>query len=353
MKYPEFLPILCKAHMRAHVICVDVQQPSQNQTTQSIGAHHLTTVANTMCNGNWILYQNSCYYVTRKLNRKMGDKRRLVVEYGKFSNIMTLFSKVNHRKLHFGFSFNLEGYILLARFDKLSQRFVQKISLMNVTNSHKQLFFVLTKRTKADSLDRLFFEVQLLDCNGTYINMLSFYFSNKNCSGKQQNSNVASANKNVSLSRNLHAECLRPSCKCSDMFHLTKRQNCVPFVSLYTWARLPRRPSKNDSSSGFHSGRNESEEEMDLYEHGDCERLEMDKVKNNTQLLKEGCAEPDHMLCTLGCQKCFPTIKLCVFELDTFGHQMYCPSGAHLKYCREMECTNMVKCHVAYCVPFR
>ena len=55
---------------------------------------------------------------------------------------------------------------------------------------------------------------------------------------------------------------------------------------------------------------------------------------------------PDH-------SKCFNIHKICLYDLDEFGHVAYCRSGSHLFMCTWIECTNSFKCSHSYCIPIR
>ncbi len=60
-----------------------------------------------------------------------------------------------------------------------------------------------------------------------------------------------------------------------------------------------------------------------------------------------------YLPCRNGHSKCFPLVKICIFDIDENGHMKYCRNAAHLLYCKNITCTNTFKCPDSYCIPFR
>ena len=85
----------------------------------------------------------------------------------------------------------------------------------------------------------------------------------------------------------------------------------------------------------------------------DCDRDELSSIKKNKTVFLKSCENPDQLLCTYGCRKCFALHKVCTYELDYDGKLLHCPSGAHLKNCEFIGCNNMFKCPNSYCIPYR
>ena len=65
------------------------------------------------------------------------------------------------------------------------------------------------------------------------------------------------------------------------------------------------------------------------------------------------CKYPEREIpCIPGHPRCFPLIKLCVYERDVTGQLLFCRNGEHLLSCDFFLCPSpLVKCHLSYCIP--
>ena len=87
----------------------------------------------------------------------------------------------------------------------------------------------------------------------------------------------------------------------------------------------------------------------------DC--LDADDESQSLSIRYEGlnfcCRNMEAIPCFPGHSKCFEINNLCLYDHDSFGHISYCRDGAHLRDCRNIQCTNTFKCQFSYCIPLR
>ena len=163
--------------------------------------------------------------------------------------------------------------------------------------------------------------------------------------------------------------CRRPKCTCPDLYYQNVKGGCSPFHSNMKY-NLP------DLKLHFVDNVTKISQTNILYVDTESIVIEAHEIENKSTLIDHShylqsdcsmeeltnadlkyfvnkCNGLDEIPCTYGCRRCFPTYKLCVYELDKQGNLLYCPSGAHLKNCEKMECNNMFKCKKHYCIPFR
>ncbi len=129
---------------------------------------------------------------------------------------------------------------------------------------------------------------------------------------------------------------------CADLFYRNVRGMCLPYILQQPCSHLCFVSSTSNKSQSNNN---------DFYT--DCSQEELEAFAQNITSIRNVCIHKGYIPCTLGCQKCYPIHKICVYELDQLGDLMHCPSGSHIKHCTKAECANMVKCYKNYCVPFR
>ena len=72
------------------------------------------------------------------------------------------------------------------------------------------------------------------------------------------------------------------------------------------------------------------------------------KVIGNCHYTRPSCAGDDQLPCVVGHSRCFPTNRLCVYDLDENGDLLYCRDGSHLIDCEIYNCLGMFKCFSMY-----
>ena len=163
--------------------------------------------------------------------------------------------------------------------------------------------------------------------------------------------------------------CRRPECTCPNLYYQNLKGRCSPFHSnikhnlgnlkLHFFDNVTKVSQRNipyvDTESIVIQA-HEKENKSTFIDHShylqsDCNMEEL--TSGDLRHFVNICHGLDEIPCTYGCRRCFPIHKLCVYELDQQGNLLYCPSGAHLKNCKKMECNNMFKCRKHYCIPFR
>ena len=60
-----------------------------------------------------------------------------------------------------------------------------------------------------------------------------------------------------------------------------------------------------------------------------------------------------HLPCLHLHPKCFPSHKLCIYELDMQHQMMHCRNGFHVKSCDVFPCSQAYKCASSYCIPLQ
>ena len=63
-----------------------------------------------------------------------------------------------------------------------------------------------------------------------------------------------------------------------------------------------------------------------------------------------GCNDVQEILCFPDHSKRFALNKLCVYDHDNFGHNSYYRDSAHLRNCKHVNCINIFKCPLSYCI---
>lgn len=147
---------------------------------------------------------------------------------------------------------------------------------------------------------------------------------------------------------NCHTNCKFPHCRCQKLFYHTTKGECLPF-------------DKGIKNAPSHKGNQAVSKQAHIVKHQsnkanssfllDCTQAELEGVKN--QSFGEPCDGHGKLPCTSGCNRCYSASNLCMYEVGPQGEVMHCPSGSHLRYCKEMECKHTFKCKNSYCIPYR
>ena len=154
-------------------------------------------------------------------------------------------------------------------------------------------------------------------------------------------------------------------CYCSDLFFTClSSQMCIPFSQV-----CDDNTDCSDGSDEFcdydilrtHFYFRENCSDLFHCEHGYIEEYS-DTFKNETEyqrLLVDIDYEPASCIsnleipCIPGHHHCFPTSKLCIYELKYPSLLLkYCRNGAHLHRCDFIQCSGQFKCPTHYCIPY-
>ncbi len=207
------------------------------------------------------------------------------------------------------------------------------------------------------------FQLQIVQCDdGRFVSLGLSHKGRKGCTAQKSNTNYVVA----VLSQTLKG-CFRfnitsnNTAVCPDLHYVSSNGCCVLFstkchsvshhceIYLHHENQLRTKTTQTDKSNR-HDEISETHQPVPFT---DCKETEIKAFLADAKHFIDNCTQQNEIQCTFGCSKCFPIHKFCVYELNKKGRLMHCPSGAHLKNCNEMECSNMLKCFKSYCVPYR
>ena len=275
------------------------------------------------------------------------------------------FRRIDKRNIFFGISDNKTHYY---QYDDMSQQFL----LMKEGVDTSDTFYVIREKIKGTKLNELASLHKVYLCSSKeFVSQLHQHDGEEDCeSGDDESGGLAcyydGHMRNDSFCK---TSCRRPQCTCPDFYYQKAQGGCSPFhsniknnlgnIKLKFFDNVtkiyPTNINSVDTKSivieTYQNDNNNTFEKYSQYLQSDCSEEEL--TNTDFKYFKNICHGSDEIPCTYGCRRCFPTYKLCVFELDHQGNLLYCPSGAHLKNCKEMECNNMFKCRNHYCIPFR
>ncbi len=355
LAYPQWAPVDCRATIPVDVICTKTEN---KQLARTNGDYNITKSVQTSshCQTNQILFADICLFFTKNSNRNRINKETVKTSsYPK--SIMKYLSLVSESVLCFQFPFQNNFSTSLFTFDSVFSK-MKRVDKMERTKSMcSALLFVFTLG-KVKSLIKHDLQ-QYLCKSGELISMDLFHNRQLDCLSSDDESQLK-----CYLDGKLKADpiCVESctkveKCKCHDLYFKSIRGGCYPYSTLCGEHNCNLVVTENGSVPCFNvtlqtASRQHLVGEMDVL--SDCTMQESNAFENSAPISSfDECGVSEKLPWTYGCSKCFAISKLCVYELDREKRLMHCPSGAHLKNCNDMECSNMFKCFQSHCIPFR
>ncbi len=372
LNYQEWHPVLCNDSIVVDVICFNESYYLHQHVTHTILQNHssLPLSRKFSCRNTHILYKGHCFQLSTQISM---TKRQFLHVSKEFGAVMESLSLVNQVRILFAiFSFESTQFYEYNPHRKVIQLlkyrtphngelviYLSKEPLLNSNFDASALALVVHQCDTGEYLSKKLVHNNVVDCpNGTDESDLPCFTNEK------QRGNTTYC-KTV---------CRRPKCTCDDLYYQKPQGGCFPYqrrtdelANNGKFQFLDKSLKYTSTQIAFvHSSQiviediilpdettkgNTNLSHFELYT--DCAVPKLHKINQNIVLSNTGCTRKDEMQCTYGCNRCFTLSKLCVYELDHYGNLMHCPSGAHLISCEDMQCNNMFKCYLHYCIPYR
>ncbi len=203
---------------------------------------------------------------------------------------------------------------------------------------------------------------QMKQCkSGELISAKFFHDGKKHCStGDDEETACHTRGQNFRNVTFCRFHCKSPTCKCGDLFFQNIEGGCLPYANSCGSSDQACAVFIATKNSYIHGGQPTHVHSpaveysfQSKFIYSDCTEEELYNLRDRKIQLARECKESSEFQCSFGCMRCYPVYKVCVYELDTKGYAMHCPSGAHLKMCHKIGCNNMLKCPKSYCIPYR
>ena len=338
--YPQWLIVNCTEKFEVyfvHIVCMK----SVNNLKSLQLSNNLT-----QCGTRYILYKAHCYLLLGSHDTTRKKAQITANTSQSFDTILEYLSLVSENNLQFRYSMTSK------QFNKITKR----MEICGTTGKPKtKLVDILSESL---SSTKKIFEMQTVNCSdGRLVSLFYVYGKKINCGSSFV---VSDSNSNTQ-------HCQKPSTNLScPLLHYTSKYGCCQPYNTKCHNSLGQKcefhVSLVHSASSVHTMTtlfsNQSSRviekqpgQRDIFT--DCKAQEINNILMNSMFFLGHCDDPEKIQCTYGCMQCFYIHKLCVYELSNGGRLMHCPSGAHLKNCEKMECSNMLKCFKSYCVPYR
>lgn len=352
VKYPLWFVITCEEKVLADIICTNSTFDKIQEVITKIYVSSLSIKTITECDTTEILYEEACYLFHEQSDKLHKNTKEETKGTKSFHIVLQYFSRVSTKSIVFRYDTASFKYNrVTGNIEEIQQSLESQHQVINVTTFPQRL-----RKTQSER-----FQLQLVHCeDGRLISVKMLCRERILCRPKGPNTTLWSMlNNALKLCPNLNHSSRRT---CPDLHYISSQGHCLPFstkcgslgnycemkVSLmqdtqFSSAIVINASNKNPNDSTTYL------QQVDLF--ADCNEYEVKNITAEPGL--EGCEENNTIQCTYRCKICFPFHKLCVHELDKASRLMHCPSGAHLKNCEEMECSNMLKCYKSYCVPYR
>ncbi len=362
LKYLHCLPVPCDLPIKADVIC----------TKQSFFERESSADKNLtgsyICSREDFFFRNSCYSVGVLQPKKFDKRDKDLMDFMRMIGASTL--TVSPYDFVLAVPARKKYPIEFFQYDKLSNRY---ILLSRDIKDGEAVFYV----TKGHLSDIPGFNMLLLKCgSGEFISRKLVHNNMSDCGDGEDEALLFCTVKEKPMDyffcKNL---CQRPWCKCPPLYHHKLQGGCFPFSescmdmncdlnfvhprresswysslqsSILMTVKATVEPAQAEKSANI----DQKKRSLSIF-YTDCTVEELQDIRIDVRRAKVKCVRRDELPCTYGCAKCFPVHKLCVYEMDSNGNLMHCPSGAHLKDCFRMHCNNMYKCREYYCIPYR
>ena len=341
MAYPQWHPVSCNESISVDVICTD--NSSSYNLTKSFSDKNINV--KTICGKKYILYQNYCYRFNNKgfKNDTMRAKHhyKSVMDTYQNNHLLMSISKVSKAPINFIIENKMTQIVL--QYDTFFNSFTFRRRLVQKLKMNE---FFIRKAIKKDTLHVNTRNTRMFECfNGEYVSML--YWNEMNCfhQDKDKLGSICFQNGKGMDVTYCRKSCVKSDCVCNDLYYHNTQGGCLPYLRPF--------PKTLNFTSFNNYSKIQYTHKLSSLLYLDCNRDELSKIKKNKTVFFKSCEDPDQLLCTYGCRKCFPSHKLCTYELDYDGKLLHCPSGAHLKNCEFIGCNNMFKCPNSYCIPYR
>ncbi len=354
LAYPQWHLVNCDEKVHADVICSKKQEFDHTKTDLIFPRNHLNETDSLHCRRHQILLGQHCLHFTKSLTESKFSKGLILMKIVEIPNhLIEYLSRVSEAVLYFHFlslqkyTGNLYHYDSFLSKIKVSDHFHKAEENTNIINI---LHFNKTKNIRKK-------ELQQFTCHsGEFISTYHLYNGRPDCISSNDEAHPQCYHQKQPPT---HLSCLGqhlPSQrqKCSDLFFKSVEGSCLPFSKVCRGQNCkvevntdPLRIKLSQQDNRFI----QNDAKVEVYT--DCLKEEILLSQSIIQKRVSDCVAPDQLPCTLGCEQCFAIGKLCVFEVDRNRKLMHCPSGAHLKNCKKMECSKMLKCTQSYCIPYR
>ncbi len=346
-KYPEWFLLHCSQKVWVDVVCAHTTGKGSLEIHHKYNNSSVNLSSLSLCTTTQIVYGGYCYEFMDSVSSKKHMKPVSMADLSALTDIMRCFTKYQEKTIVFNYQTgNTQlikfGKIRLISFDKVKNTFESFIP--EAPDSQK--FFILNIKKYPVQHTRQHFEIQLEECQtGELVSVVGLSLGQNTC--KVNDESMLFSKECFSQGKFFKQIWLKQDCP--KLSYKTAGELCCPFVSRH---RLTIGPLTGAMSPSEITRFNNASQKLGSI-FMDCTTDEIRQFEDNIIPSQTGCLKPGEIQCTPGCAPCFPVFKLCVFELDFSRKSMHCPSGAHLKHCDEFECSNMLKCHHSYCVPFR
>ncbi len=296
--------------------------------------HALVTVSSaTNCPQGQILWNNHCllFHQSFTTGARWKKKNTGKVEQKKLKTLLDALCRVSTTPIKFQLHCKLQTHSYLCQHGESK----------GMTESTKTRNYQTLSIEMSPTINELktTFQNQIVQCQSRQIISATLLHSNLKCELMNTTHLYACSMNKTKHMYHQCINCTKPDCHCLPMYFLDGSGHCQPFRGPRQQPTSVSTPVKSQSET-LQIGSDCSEE--DLYS----------QVKGKI-FIQTVCKEKGEIPCTYGCSRCFPVFALCIYELDLKGQLMYCPSGSHLKQCKELECNNMMKCTENYCIPFK
>ena len=357
LENPQWHPVACNTSFLVDVLCTNRWHTEMYNHNLANYTHNISLGKTISCPLKEVLFKNKCIYFSR---HPLDHRNTGVTNWFWLEGLLRNIGKVSESPVYFQLwrkasNFFLTLDKLTRRINEVKQKAGESINIFNISFS---------KSTNTD-FDKGSQQLQIFKCSsGEYISVSFLLDGKTDCINKDDESKlycfVDGKYTNDSLCK---TSCTKQSnCRCPNLFYQSAQGGCFPY-SKQCGAKdkmcKEHHVRENSSTDVQHlttkSSKKAQHRKVTKRQsfHTDCTLIELKTFEKDTILMTKHCKVPDEMMCTYGCSRCFPVSKLCVFEIHLNFSLMYCPSGAHLKNCQEMECNNMFKCYNSYCTPYK
>ena len=288
---------------------------------------------------------------------------------GKIHSFQTkyIYNLIRKKPFYFGYSDNRTQFY---QYDVMLKKFLK---FQNTTNANNTFYVIKSKLQ-----DRIYhfksnYSTHLCSSK-EYVSLIVVLDGVYDCKSRDDEIGPISCHHDGQIKNSSFCKtyCRRPKCICPDLYYQKAEGGCSPYNINIKDHLNDAKIKFLDNGTKIHQTNinhvytdsivieEQTIEKRNIFYdpeakiQSDCTQKELQYLGelHSTYLVKS-CSSFNELQCTYGCAKCFPTNKLCVYELDQNGEFRYCPCGAHLKNCARIGCNTMFKCTNNYCLPYK
>ncbi len=348
--YPQWYPINCEHKIAADVVCMKMNRFRTQAASANLVGRNMK-----VCKRTHVVFRKNCYRLHNKVMKEVLTENQIYKTDQDFSKmLLKYFSLVNFVEYQICFPKKREQHFLCHKFDRL----MENIHVQRSFHKENNIFFLSKETIMKATFDESKMNIIVFNCSsGEYISSRRLENGVSDCISEDDESIIQCYKKNMTVYGSFcRYHCSKPMCSCPLLFYQKKDGGCSPYTGVYNFLNDTvftgeavfgnDTNNKELTTSGQETKKNRRM--FDLSMSSDCLLHDFNFPPGDSS-----CMNVDEIPCTFGCSACFPLHKICVYEISHAGMLMYCPSGAHLKNCEAIECTNMFKCSRYYCIPYR